>query len=365
MSPREVAISFERGEAEDFAFEQEERVSMAAEGEGEPSFIDFAPAFLDVEDPPIEWVIPELAPRGAIVLPHADPRTMKTLGAEEIAVAAVTATPAFGMERFRPPRRFKVLYCSQEDAAPLVRTRVKGFLKARGVTGPWPNTLAFAIYKGITFDTAEWRERFYHEVTALGFEMVIIDPIRAFTEHADKGPADVMPVAKFLRTLTVQGVCVVLVHHDVKPPANGPDTRRRSHRASGGGWFSVSECPISFEKIVEGKSLVVPEDFKFSADPAPFTITYNETSDGAIRLIGETTTSDEGASMAIDEAVLGYLTETPGASGRAIAKALRKGYEPVSDALERLLAAGRADCVELGPGRGKKWTVRSVGAPAL
>ena len=55
------------------------------------------------------------------------------------------------------------------------------------------------------------------------------------------------------------------------PPTNGLDTRKRNH--SGGAWFSVSECPVSFEKVSERSSLVRPEDYKFSRDPMPLTIT--------------------------------------------------------------------------------------------
>ena len=356
--------------------------------------VDFAPYFLSVEDPPVEYIIPELIPKGAQTCWHGAPRTMKTLGAcRELApskqesttyepslvckllilgcrllipdrllaslesgIAAATGTPAFGMERFRPRRSYRVLFSSQEDTASIVRLRARKLLSARGITD-FPDKLAFAVHKGINFDQSESRERFFDEITSLGFELVIIDPIRAYTAHADKGPADVVPIAKFFRRLIVHGITVLIVHHDTKPPASGPDNRRRSHRASGGGWFSASECPVSFEKIGDRQSLVSPEDYKFSADPKPFIITYDEDANG-IRLIGETKSAGEAATLAIDEAVLAYLANHPGESGRAVTKALRKGSQIVADALERLLGANRLECLDLGRGKGKKWTIR-------
>jgi hypothetical protein len=330
-----------------------ERQTIASEPLLE-TFVDFGPDFLSVIDQPPKYVIPEITPVGVLKNAHGDPRTMKTLGTSEECVAAATGTPAYGLERFTPSRPYYCLYCSQEDAAVRVRPRFKSLLASRGITAI-PNTLAFAVFKGIDLDNPEWQERFFEEVIRFGFELVAIDPIRAFTAYADGGPKDVMPLAKFFRRLTTRGVTVHIVHHDTKPPSNGPDTRRRSHRASGGGWFSVSECPVSFEKLGQGRSLVIPEDFKFSQDPLPFTITYHEDESG-IRLVGEDQSAHEAQSLAIDEKVLAYLADKPAASGNSIVKALHVRRETVGDSLDRLFKAGQLDCAERG--RSKLWTLR-------
>jgi hypothetical protein len=327
------------------------------EGRGEPPepFIDFAPKFLAAQDAAIEYILPDITPRGAIKLSHGEPRTMKSLAALEEGIAAATGTAAYGLERFRPKRKYRVLYCSQEDAAPIVRPRAKKLLYARGIND-FPDTLAFAVHRGIDLDSRQWQERFFADVTTLGFEQVIIDPIRAFTANADKGPADVMPVAKFLRWLIVAGMSVHLVHHDTKPPSNGQDARRRSHRASGGAWFSVSECPVSFERIGDNRALVSPEDYKFSADPRPFTITYHEDHNG-IRLIGEDSTAEEAQTLATDEKIINHLGECPAASGSAIAKAIKARKDSVLDSLDRLFRQDRVDF--LTHGRAKLWSLRS------
>jgi len=324
--------------------------------EGVEEFIEFAPSFLTVEDPPVEYIHPEITPQGVLKCSHGDPRTMKSLAALEEAIAAATATPAFGMERFRPARAFKVLYSSQEDAAPRVRARAKALLRGRGIAD-FPETLAFAVHKGIDLDSEEWRDRLFNDVMRHGFELIVLDPIRTYTAQADKGPSDVIPIAKFLRRFIVNGITVHLVHHDTKPPTAGPDTRRRSHRASGGGWFSVSECPVAFEKIGESQSLVIPEDFKFSSDPKPFTIRYSEEDSGRIvRLIGEDSTAEEARALALDQKVLVYVTANPGSSGNAIAKGVHARKEAALDALNRLFNANKVDFVERG--KGKYWTPR-------
>jgi hypothetical protein len=318
-------------------------------------FIDSARTFLSVEDSPAKYAIPEITPLGIIKNSHGDPRTMKSLGTAEEIVAAATCTPAYGLKRFTPDRAFRCLYCSQEDAAPRVRPRFRGLLKGRGIEAI-PETLGFAVFKGIDFDNKEWQERFVNGVIDAGYELVAIDPIRGFTANADKGPSDVMPIVKAVfRPLTVKGITVHIVHHDTKPPSAGPDMRRRSHRASGGGWFSASECPVSFEKICEGRSLVTPEDFKFSSDPKPFTITYKEEGD-KIWLIGEDSSADEAQTLAIDEKVISYLSEHPAASGSALAKAIHVRKDAVLDSTTRLFEAGKLDYAPHG--KAKLWRIR-------
>jgi len=331
-----------------------ERLAIQAE-EPRESFIDFAPEFLSVDDPPLAYIIPEYTPAGCLKCVHGDPRTMKSLAALEEFIAAGTETPAFGMERFRPTRKYRALYCSQEDHAPIVRPRVKKFLRTHGVD-TFPDNLGFAVYKGIDFDSDAWQARFFDEIVDCGFEFVVIDPIRGFTAFADAGPKDVIPIAKFFRRLTARGITIEIVHHDVKPPTNGQDNRKRRHRASGGAWFSVSECPVAFEKIGDRQSLVSPEDYKFSGDPRPFTITYHEDDDG-IRLIGEDSTAEEAQSLAVDKKVLTYLSEHPAATGNSIVKGIRARKEAVLDSLERLFRADKVDCVQKG--RAKLWTLRN------
>jgi hypothetical protein len=319
--------------------------------------IEPATQFLSAEDPILEYVHPGLTPCGTLKLYHGDPRTLKSLAVLEELVSAATGTPAYGLDLFKPVRPYRVHYCSQEDGSAIVRNRVKGFLRGRGIQQP-PDTVSFSVFKGIDLDSPESRDKFFDEIMAAGIELLALDPIRSFTAHADKGPADVMPLAKYFRRFLIHKVTVLLTHHDTKPPVGGPDNRRRSHRASGGAWFSVSECPVAFEKVGDGHSLVIPEDFKLSVAPAPFTIRYHEEENGQrIRLIGERSSAEEAEALAIDEKVLAYLAETPGANGNAIVKALHVRWGAVGDALERLFRANKVDCIQKG--RAKLWTLRN------
>src|SRR5262249_14081784 len=88
--------------------EELEREAIQA-AESVESFVEFAPVFLSVEDPPARYIIPEITPVGVLKNSHGDPRTMKSLGTLEELIAAATGTPAYGLERFTPERGFNCL----------------------------------------------------------------------------------------------------------------------------------------------------------------------------------------------------------------------------------------------------------------
>lgn len=327
-------------------------------------YLDRADTFLAVEDPTPEFIIPELIQRKVIGCFHGDPRTMKSLSLRELAVAAVTGTPAFGLERFQPKRQYRVLYSSQEDGAAPVRIYFKALLRGRGIS-TFPSNLFFSVHKGIDLENLDWQNRLIRHADLLGFDLIVFDPIRRFAPSSDKGPADVARITAFLRRLVNEtGATVDISHHDTKPPSNGKDMRRRSQKASGGDWFAASESPVAFERLNEDRVLIVPEDYKFSSDPKPFTIRYTDEkeADGVtpkiIRLIGEDSTAEEAQSLAIDDKILAYLTDNPGKSGSAIATSMRTRKDDVLAALDRLFKCDKIDSVQKG--KAKLWTLRKA-----
>lgn len=329
------------------------------EREPEIPYIEFAPAFLAVEDPPVQYLVEEILPAGVIALLHGEPRSRKSWAALELAIALATGTPAFGMEeRFAVRTPVPVLYSSQEDRAREVRARAKAILKGRGIER-FPDTLAFSVHKGICLDNFDWQERLIRDVERHGFRAVFLDPIRRYALSVDKGPSEVAAITGYLRRLTVEtGVTIGAVHHDVKPAQSGKDDRRRSHRASGGDWFAAAECPISFERTGDS-SLVIPEDYKFSVDPQPFSFRL-ETDDPKTptwaRLTAESASAEDAKTLALQQEILAFLAEHyGGGSGNAISKAVRARREDVAGCLEKLQQAGKVDCTGAGTSRKHTW----------
>jgi DnaB-like helicase N terminal domain/AAA domain len=311
-------------------------------------YIEFAPAFLSTEDSPPKYLIDDLIPGGVTMLQHGGPRTKKTWATLEEMVALATGTLAFGLERFKVAAPVPVLYSSQEDAAHDVRIRVKALLRGHGIE-QIPDTLAFAVHKGINLDNFKWQEALIKDVTKYGFKFVALDPIRRYSPNTDKGPAEVQTVTGFLRRLSLEtGATIDANHHDVKPQHDSRDDRRRGYRASGGDWFAAADCPLAFEMVSQDTTLVIPEDYKPSVDPQPFKFRL-ETDDPRMptsaKLVGESTSMEDTKSLVLFSKIKGYLTEhSAGASGSAISKAIRTRKEDVLDALDRLMRSNDVDC---------------------
>jgi hypothetical protein len=325
----------------------------------EIDYIEFAPSFMAVEDPPIQYLVNELLPEGVLALIHSEPRVRKSWMGAELAICGTAGRPLFGLTRFAVNTPFPVLYNSQEDSARPIRNRVKRLLA--GYKLDVPQKLAFSIHKNIDLEQEAWQKRLLRDIERHGFKVVIFDPIRRFAESVDKGPSEVRKITAFLRKIcTETGASVVIIHHDVKPNSQGPDSRRRSHKASGGDWFAACECPIALEPAGENTSLVIPEDFKFSTDPSPFTFRIEEDPERTwARLVGEDSAAEAAVELVAQEKLLNYLTENPGASGSGIAKALRIRKDDVLNTLCGLELKNKVDCIKAEKkGKADRWFLR-------
>ena len=323
-----------------------------------PNYIEFAPQFLAVEDLPERFLVEELLPEGITALFHGEPRLKKSWACLEIAIACATGKPAFGLERFAVPQAVPVLYSSQEDGDRRVRERVKRLLSGKGI-GCFPDRLAFSVHKGISLDNLDWQDTLLRNVAKHGFKLVIFDPIRRYTQYADKGPAEVNVVTSFLRQLSVEcGTSVLINHHDIKPPTFYKDNRRSGHRASGGDWFAASDCPVGFTARGGGSVLVTPEDYKFSEDPEPFTFGIEEDEGKTwARLVGNNVGLDDiqdGAVENFGARVVDFLKRNPKSSGNEVAAQCHMNRDMTREVLGFLKMQGKAD-FEKGPRNSQLW----------
>ena len=336
-----------------------ERLTLVEPAETGPRpWIETAAAFLAVHDAPLQYVIGELVPAGSVSLWHGEPRARKTWAGLELVIAKATGTPAFGLARLGVTAPGPAAYFSQEDSAPRVRDRLRRLLAGRGVELTPLSPMYVSVHAGINLEDPAWQETLLRDVEYLRLELVVLDPVRRFAPSADKGPSEVSAVTGFLRRIASEtGAAIVILHHDVKPPANGRDDRRRSHRASGGDWFAASDAPITLE-AAGAVTVAYPEDFKHSADPLPFRFRVVEAREGGLLVAGEDVQAGtESKDLALQERVLDWLKEHPRTSGRKVEESVRgASHGAVREALDALLAEGKVDRTE-GPRRGWVWWI--------
>ncbi len=323
--------------------------SDGAVGEELPPYLQSVAEFLaETDDPPGRVIFPELLPAGVIMLIHGEPRSRKSLAAFELALSAATGTPPFGLGRFRPTEAVPTLYVQEEDPRTLTRPRIRRLVTER-CGDDLPGGLHVSVRRGVNLDDPAWVGRLIADLIRLGIRLLVLDAARRLSAKTDEGPVKVREFTSVLRRIVNEtGVTIVVVHHDVKPPATGPDQRRRSQRASGADWFAVSECPVHVERIGASESLFFPEDYKFAADPAPFMFTCETDGELIARLVGIDTTSEHAERAGVRGKVLEWLRANGPATKSDMKRAGLGRWETIEGALEYLEKDGKVDSA---PGR--------------
>ena len=251
-------------------------IDAGPESTSDPDSLEDLDAFLDRIDklPDLSWRLEGLVPDEGFTLMHGQPRGLKTISALEMALAMAMGRWAFGAARFAAPRPCKVTYFAEEDGERLFAARLKWLIRKNG--RPAKGMFFLRIRKSWYFDTEDGKKAIYDYIVKTQSEVAFFDSLRSFTGMSDKGPADLRPVVEFLRgeiQNTTTAKSTVLVHHDTKPTQRHDDMSR-SQQASGGGIFSISDCPISFEKVAWNQVAVYPENYKLCGDPDPFEVTF-------------------------------------------------------------------------------------------
>jgi hypothetical protein len=318
------------------------------------SFVEALPDFMGrvSKMPAPKWLVPGLIPEDGCALFHGQPRDGKTLAVLDVLLGMATGLPPFGLERLTPERPRRVLYLTEEDSERRTHERLRLLMAGRGLS-TIPDTFSLAVRRGVDLDAEDWQAAVIEAVERGRFEFVVLDPLRAFTAHADQGPADLKPFVLYLRRLMRETGCAAgLVHHDTKPRVGTPEDRKRPQRMSGGGLFSVADAPIHVERVDGSRTLLAPTAYKFSDDPhgIVYTLTLGE---GSLRLVGADADADKAAELVLDEHIITHLAATPGASGRSIVTAVKAIRDRVYRALDRLSEAGRV--YSLQKGRATLW----------
>lgn len=305
-------------------------------------------AFLAEEDAPPRYIFPELLPYGVLALVHGEPRARKSLFGAELALSASTGTAPFGLPRFEPAEPINVWYVQEEDPRALTRPRLRALVRER-CGERVPETFYATVRRGVDLDDGFWVDGIIARIQQRDIKLLVLDAARRLSAKTDEGPGKVRELIAVLRAIvTTTGVSIVIVHHDVKPPTNGQDQRRRSQRASGGDWFAGCECPIGVERTGERESVAFPQDYKFSVDPAPFTFRTVVRDDLVIRLVGEDISTETAERAGTRGKVTDWLRANGPASKTAMKKAGLGGWGTVEAAVEALVKEGKVDA---GPGR--------------
>ena len=294
------------------------------------------------------------------ITPAADPRSLKTWLHLAAALNLATGRALGGYCRVAAPT--SVGYITNEDGARRIADRLAMLMRGMEISRI-PDTLHVAVHRGVWLDDPDWQARVIATVRDRRIRALLPDPLRSLSGCVDQGPRELQPLAMWLRRLQDETGCAVwLNHHNTKPLAGQKDDRRRPHRASGGGLFSIADAPIMLERIGDtNRALVTPSSWKFAEDPAALEIELCVNGDAAQLHVRPAETAIA-ADAALRDRVLAFLAENPGQSSNRVARGIKANKAAVLAALNGLSAGNRVDCVKAE--RGNQWFIRrSENAP--
>jgi RecA-family ATPase len=173
-------------------------------------------------------LVNNLIPEDGITLLHGQPRDRKSLAMQEVVLAIVTGTPAFGLERLTTPQPLPVLYINEEDPERRVLERFKGLTAARRIT-KLPDNLFLSVRRGVDLDDFNWQDRLITNARRFGIKFVVLDPLRALTARSDQGPSDLKPFADFARKLVREIPCAIGLFITTPSLARGKQTIEIGH----------------------------------------------------------------------------------------------------------------------------------------
>lgn len=319
-------------------------------------FWEAGPVFLQrsQELPAARMLIDGLLPGDGLTLTHADPRSLKTWLHLAAGIGLTSGRAVCG---YCPVREaVPVGYVTNEDGARRIGDRLAALLRGHGLP-KIPDGFHFAVHRGVWLDDLQWQARIIATTKDHALRALFLDPGRSLSACVDQGPRELQPLAIFLRRFQDETGCAVwLNHHNTKPMAGQKDERRRPHRASGGGLFSIADAPMMLEKIGEtNRALLTPCGWKFAEDPPALELRLTVEGDEA-RLDASLAETAEAGAAALRERVLDFLAENPGAAGSHVAAGIHANKAAVLDALKALSRIDRVDCTKTA--RQNRWFLR-------
>ena len=176
-------------------------------------------ADLDDGDTHPRWLIDTLWARAAVGVLGGAPKSCKSWLALDLAVSVATGTPCLDVFDVADPGPV-VLYMA-EDAAPVVKARLTGICRARGLE------LASAPIHVITIpvlrlDRGRDQARLRAAVRRLAPRLLVLDPFVRLHRIDENDAGEVSALLGYLRTLQRQlDVAVLVVHHARKNGSAG------------------------------------------------------------------------------------------------------------------------------------------------
>jgi len=313
-------------------------------------------ADLDEPDPSRRWLIETLWARAGVGTLGGLPKSYKSWMGLDLAVSVASGTPC--LDTFLVTEPGGVLLYMAEDAAPVVKARLAGMCRHRGLDLA---TLPIGVITApsLRLDLPADQYRLAATVSRETPRLLLLDPFVRLHRINENQAGEVAAILGYLRELQrAHDVAIAVVHHARK---NGGSTGGLSLRGSGD-FFAWVDTALSLRR--RQQHLVLSVEHRAAAAPEPLTLDLVGTEHDMHLAIIPSHESPEAHSVAsadLDTTILDALEKAAshGLSRSSLRAGLRVRNERLGDALVRLVAAGHV------ARRGETWVRLAVPVPVL
>lgn len=294
---------------------------------------------VDAEPGP-RWLVASLWARAGVGILGGAPKCCKSWLALEMAIAVASGTPCLGIFDVGDPGP-ALLYMA-EDAAPIVKARLLGICRHRGLDlARLPIHLITA--PALRLDRAHDQLRLREAVATYGPRLLVLDPFVRLHRIDENDAGQVSALLGYLRELQrALDVAVVVVHHARK---NGSASAPGQSLRGSGDFFAWSDSLLYLRR--HRGQLVLTVEHRSASAPDPIALVLAADNDVHLEVVAAGTDeaadadTDTISAANLDYAIVQTLAQLPEPVTRADLRArLRVRNERLGEALARLVEAG-------------------------
>lgn len=289
---------------------------------------------IESEDDTQRWLVEELWGARSVGVIGGAPKCSKTWLGLDIALSVATGTPCLG--KYRVPEPGPVLVYLAEDALPVVRQRVAGMARQRGLD------LARVEIHAITasvlrLDRDPDRTRLLETARRLQPRLLLLDPLVRLHGIDENNANEVAALLAYFRSLQrLLDLSVILVHHTRKNAAGGAMAGQGLRGSSDIHAFGDSNLYLRHAK----EHLVLSTEHRAAPASPPIPLALNTANPETIHL-EVVAQSQLGGPRNLQEQVLEVLTGGVVLTRAKLRNGLAVKNERLGEVLEALERAGR------------------------
>jgi len=284
------------------------------------------------------WLVHALWARAGVGILGGAPKCCKSWLALEIAVAVTSGQRC--LDRFAVGDSGPALLYMAEDAAPVVKARLCGICRHRGIHLEELD-IHLITAPALRLDRAQDQSRLRDAVACYKPRLLVLDPFVRLHRIDENDAGQVSALLGYLRELQRElDVAIMVVHHARK---NG-SAAQPGHSLRGSGDFFAWADSLLYVRKQRGQLLLTVEH---RAAPAPDPLALTLAGDDDVHLQLVTAANSDCAQpaahdpLALDRAIIDALTAAASPLSRAdLRTKLRVRNERLGDALLRLAQAG-------------------------